>query len=257
MSRERKIAVVSGANRGIGKAIAQKLAHAGLDVVATSRDETEGREVAQAIGARWHTLDVTERGSIGALAQDLERIDILINNAGIAMKGFDANVARHTIEVNFLGAMHLTDTLLPKMRSNGRIVMISSGMGELSGFSDRVRRCFSDPTLSRDSLVTFVESFVVDVESGVHEKRGWPSSAYSVSKAALNAFTRILARELADDPRRIRVNAACPGWVKTRMGGPSAPRAPEEGADTPVWLALEAPSELTGGFFRDRRPIEF
>jgi NAD(P)-dependent dehydrogenase (short-subunit alcohol dehydrogenase family) len=78
-----------------------------------------------------------------------------------------------------------------------------------------------------------------------------------VSKAALNALTRVLARELADDPRRIRVNAACPGWVATRMGGQSAPRTPGQGADTPVWLALEAPSELTGLFFRDRQRIDF
>ena len=257
MSEGRKVAVVSGANRGIGLEIARKLAHAGLEVIAGSRDLAAGREVAKAIGARAVALDVTDRASIGALADELERVDVLVNNAGIAMQGFDATVARRTIEVNFFGPMHLTDTLLPKMAQGARIVMVSSGQGELSRFGPRVRRCFESETLTRDELVTFVESFVLDVQAGTHEQRGWPSSAYSVSKGALNALTRMMARELEDDPRTIRVNAACPGWVATRMGGASAPRTPEEGADTPVWLALEAPSELTGLFFRDRQRIPF
>jgi carbonyl reductase 1 len=257
MSEGRKVAVVSGANRGIGLSIARKLAQAGLEVIAGCRDLAAGREVAQAFGARAMALDVTDRASVGALAEELERVDVLVNNAGIAMKGFDATIARRTVEVNFLGPMHLTDTLLPKMREGARVVMVSSGQGELSRFGSRVRRCFESETLTRDELVTFVDSFVLDVQAGTHEQRGWPSSAYAVSKGALNALTRVLVRELEDDPRQIRVNAACPGWVATRMGGASAPRTPEEGADRPVWLALEAPAELTGLFFRDRRPIPF
>lgn len=252
-----KVAVVSGGNRGIGEAIARKLAQAGLDVVVGSRDRSAGEAVAKAIGARAAALDVTDRGSVGALAEELDRVDVLVNNAGIAMQGFDAHIARRTIEVNVLGAMHLTDTLLPKMTAGARIVMVSSGQGELSRFGPRVRRCFESEALTRDELVTFVDSFVLDVECGAHEQHGWPSSAYSVSKGALNALTRVMARELADDPRAIRVNAACPGWVATRMGGANAPRTPDEGADTPVWLALEAPSELTGLFFRDRARIPF
>ncbi len=257
MGTGRKVAVVSGANRGIGKEIARGLAKAGLDVVVCSRDLAQGEAVAREIGGRAHELDVTSRGSIGRLADDLEHVDVLVNNAGIALEGFDAEIARRTIEVNFLGAMHLTDTLLPEMREGGRVVMVSSGVGELSRFRDRARRCFEDPDLTRDELVTMVESFVLDVQSNVHEQHGWPSSAYAVSKAALNALTRVLARELEGDPRRVRVNAACPGWVATRMGGEDAPRSPAEGADTPLWLALEAPGELTGLFFRDRKRIPF
>lgn len=251
------VAVVSGANRGIGREIARKLARAGLDVIVGSRDEAEGKRAAEEIGARAHELDVTSRRSIGVLADDLAYVDVLVNNAGIALDGFDADIARKTIEVNFLGAMHLTDTLLPKMRPRGRIVMVSSGSGELSRFGELPRRIFADPELTRDQLITCVEGFVVEVQAGTHEQHGWPSSAYSVSKAALNALTRILARELEGDPRQIRVNSACPGWVRTRMGGTNAPRSPEEGADTPVWLALEAPDSLTGAFFRDRKPIPF
>lgn len=253
----RRVAVVSGANRGIGLEIARQLARAGLDVVVGSRDLDAGRAVADALGARAHALDVTSHASLAELAADLERVDVLVNNGAIALDGFDADVARRTIEVNFLGPMHLTDALLPKMQPGGRVVMVSSGMGELTRFGDRVRRSFADPSLTRAELVTFVESFVLDVQGGMHAERGWPSSAYSVSKGALNALTQVLARELASDPRGIVVNAACPGWVATRMGGRAAPRTPAEGADTPVWLATEAPAGLSGMFFRDRRPIPF
>lgn len=257
MGEGRRIAVVSGANRGIGKEIARRLVRAGLDVVVGSRDEQAGREAAREVGGRPAWLDVTDRRSVGALAELLPRVDVLVNNAGTSLSGFDAKIARQTVEVNFLGPMHLTDTLLPKMTSGGRIVMVSSGLGELSKFGPRVQRCLENPELTRDELVTFIDSFVLDVESGTHEQRGWPSSAYGVSKAALNALTRVLARELANDPREICVNAACPGWVATRMGGESAPKTPAEGADTPVWLALEASSELKGLFFRNRTSVPF
>lgn len=253
----RKVAVVSGANRGIGEQIARRLAEAGLEVVVGSRELESGAAVAEAIGGRLHLLDVTRHDSIARLADALERVDVLVNNAGVALDGFDADVARHTIEVNFLGAMHLTDALLPKMAEGGRVVMVSSGSGELARFGPRVQRCFASPELTRDALVTFVESFVLDVQAGMHEQRGWPSSAYGVSKGALNALTQVLARELEGDPRGIRVNAACPGWVATRMGGRSAPRSPAEGADTPVWLALEAPESAHGQFFRDRARIPY
>lgn len=251
----RRVAVVSGANRGIGEQIARKLASAGLEVIVGSRDPGAGRALADDIGGRVHQLDVTSRSSIGRLADDLDRVDVLVNNAAIALDGFDADVARRTIEVNFLGPMHLTDALLPKMREGGRIVMLTSGLGELSRFGERAQRCFRNPELTRDELVTLVESFVLDVQAGMHEQHGWPSSAYGVSKAALNALTGVLSRELADDPRRICVNAACPGWVATRMGGQSAPRSPAEGADTPAWLALEGPDGVTGQVFRDRQRV--
>jgi NAD(P)-dependent dehydrogenase (short-subunit alcohol dehydrogenase family) len=254
---ERRVAVVSGGNRGIGRAIAAKLAKAGLDVIVGSRDLRAGERVAQEIGARVMQLDVEDRGSVGALADVLPHVDVLINNAGIAMDGFNAEVARRTTQVNFFGAMHLTDVLLPKMRNNGRVVMVSSGVGELSGIGAAPRKHLADPALTRGELVTLVDGFVLEVQNGTHEAHGWPSSAYKVSKAALNALTRVYTNELARDPRKIRVNAVCPGWVATDMGGASAPRTVEQGADTPVWLALEAPSDVSGQFFRDRRTIPF
>jgi carbonyl reductase 1 len=108
------------------------------------------------------------------------------------------------------------------------------------------------PSLDRAGLVAFVDRFVADVAAGRHTTRGWPSNAYRVSKIAMNAYVRILARELAGDPRKILVNAACPGWVRTAMGGSGAPRSPEQGAKTPVWLALLPPGESrSGGLYRD------
>ncbi len=143
------------------------------------------------------------------------------------------------------------------MRSGARIVMVSSGMGELTSVSPELRHRFEDPALTRDELVSLMESFVRDVAEGTHAKKGWPSSAYRVSKVGLNALTRVLARELHGDPRHILVNSACPGWVRTRMGGSGAPRSPEKGAETPAWLALLPEGGPTGRFFRDRREIPF
>jgi carbonyl reductase 1 len=255
---EKRIAVVTGANRGIGREIARRLAAAGLDVIATARDADVGRTAAADVGARYLPLDVTDASSIDALAKELgEGFDVLVNNAGISMKGFNAEVARGTLDVNFFGAMNVTARLQPLLRAGARIVMVSSGMGELTSVSDALRKRFEDPTLARGELVALMESFVRDVREGTHEQKGWPSSAYRVSKIGLNALTRVLARELAADPRRILVNAACPGWVRTAMGGSSAPRSPEKGAETPVWLALLAEGGPAGGFFRDERAIPF
>lgn len=250
-----KIAVVTGANRGIGYEIARQLAaHDVFDVVATSRDPKAGEEAAARIGARPAQLDVTHDDSVKALADSLSGVDVLINNAGIALDGFNASVARRTLDANYFGAVRVTEALLPKMRPGGHIVMVSSGAGELTGLDARVRAQLEDASLTRAQLDALLESFVRDVADGVHEERGWPSSAYRVSKLGLNAYTRVLARQLVGDPRGLTVNAMCPGWVRTRMGGEAAPRSPEEGARTAVWLALRE-DRPTGGFFRDEKRI--
>jgi carbonyl reductase 1 len=248
MTTPRRIAVVTGANRGIGEAIARLLRDAGLEVLPASREPRDG----------FVTLDVTRPEHIQALESRLRAeggLDVLVNNAGASFKGFDAGVARRTLDVNFYGSMRLTDALLPAMKPGARIVMVSSGMGELSHGSGEARARFEEPALTREQLVEHMESFVREVAADRHTRRGWPSNAYSVSKMGLNALVRVLARELAEDPRRILVNAACPGWVRTRMGGTSAPRSVDQGARTPVWLALLPEGGPTGGFFRDERRI--
>jgi NAD(P)-dependent dehydrogenase (short-subunit alcohol dehydrogenase family) len=177
---------------------------------------------------------------------------VLVDNAGVALDGFDAEVARRTIDVNFFGAMNVADALLPSVPDGGSVVMVSSGMGELSCVSRRLRHRLLDPELSRSDLAELMSSFVRDVERGQHAEAGWPSSAYRVSKVGLNTLVRILAREVAS--RRVRVNAVCPGWVRTDMGGAGASRSVEKGAHSIVRVAALEDGP-TGGFFRDGEPI--
>jgi NAD(P)-dependent dehydrogenase (short-subunit alcohol dehydrogenase family) len=202
------IAVVTGANRGIGFEICRQLASRGTQVVLTARKGTAGEAAfkkfaAQNLTVRFRTLDVTSRKSIIALRDFLKRaygrLDILINNAGIISKSdapgltVDLEAVRATLETNTLGPLHLSQILMPLLRrsKSARIVNLSSGMGAFS------------------------------------EMEG-DYAAYRISKTALNAVTAILAAELRDV---VAVNAACPGWVKTDMGGPNADRDLEEGAD--------------------------
>ena len=129
--------------------------------------------------------------------------------------------------------------------------MVSSGLGELSTMGRDLRPRFADPSLTRPVLDSLVNSYLAALEKGEPKREGWPS-AYSVSKVAMNALTRILARELV--PRKIRVNSVCPGWVRTDMGGPGANRSVEVGARSIV-LGAVLPEDATGGFYRDAKKI--
>ena len=226
-----RVALVSGANRGIGRQVAAELADLGYRVVVGSRDLDKGEEAARDIGenAVARRLDVTDEQSIAGciawIAEEYGRLDVLVNNAGIVGGGWstsavdvDLDQVRKTLETNLYGAWRLVQEALPLMRRNGygRIVSVSSGMGQLA-------------------------------DMGGH------SPAYRVSKTGLNALTRILTAELGDE--NVLVNSCCPGWVRSDMGGPNAPRSLEEGADTVVWLATLPDDGPRGGFFRDRRPI--
>jgi NAD(P)-dependent dehydrogenase (short-subunit alcohol dehydrogenase family) len=224
--------VVTGGNRGIGFEICRQLAARGARVVLTARKPAAGtaaikKLAAQKLAAEFHPLDVTDAKSIAALRDFLDntygRIDVLINNAGIIAKGeapaleVDLAIVRTTLETNALGPLHLAQTLAPllKRSKSARIVNMSSGMGAL------------------------------DDNAGGY-------AAYRISKTALNAVTAILAAELRG---AVAVNAVCPGWVKTDMGGPNAELEVADGADTAVWLALDAPQKLTGKFVRKRKVI--
>ncbi|HEX8440661.1 SDR family oxidoreductase [Archangium sp.] len=261
MAKVTGTALVTGGNRGLGLEVCRQLGRLGMKVLLAARDIAAGAEATSALHAEglevtFEPLDVTSQESIANLADRLERqgtrLSALVNNAGIALDGFNADVVERTLAVNFFGVMHLTRRLLPLMAEHGRIVMVSSGMGELRGLSPTARRRF-DPPPSQEELVAHVRAFLEDVRSDQYTEKGWPGSAYRVSKVGLNTLTRLLAEELK--ARHLLVNAVCPGWVRTRMGGAGASRGVEEGADTLVWAATLPPDGPTGGFFRDRRAI--
>lgn len=233
MTAAERFALVTGGNRGIGLETCRQLAARGLNVILASRDPDRGAAAVEALAQEGltliqHTLDVTRPEEIEAALEFVKstcgRLEVLVNNAGIyldqqaSLLDLDLTDVRLTMETNFYGPLRLCRAFAPLMRRQqyGRIVNVSSGYGALS-------------------------------------EMGAGAPAYSISKAALNALTCILADELRGGD--IKVNAACPGWVHTQMGGPEAPRTPAEGADTIVWLATLPARGPSGGFFRDRRRI--
>ncbi len=232
----RRVALVTGANRGIGREIARQLAKQDVVAVIGSRDRAKGRAVAAEFASEGLetpviALDVDDINSASAAVEEIHgrygRLDILVNNAAVLMDagGFTGSlflvtpeVGTATFRTNVLGPLHMIQAAAPVMREAryGRIVNLSSGAGQLHEMSV-----------------------------------GFPT--YRMSKSALNALTRIAAAELS--AHNIKVNAMCPGWVRTDMGGPNATRTAEEAADTALWLAALPDTGPTGGFFRNRKPI--
>lgn len=237
-----KLAVVTGANRGIGLAVARDLATAGCTVVMVGRGAEAIEDAAGQLRGGGHQVlphvaDVTDPSAVAALAARLRRefgrADILVNNAGVMLepKGFaaprgasvfavDPDLLAATYACNALAPMRLIQAVVPLMREVGwgRIVNVSSGMGQLAEMSG----C-------------------------------WP--AYRMSKAALNALTRLTAKELGGTP--IKINSVCPGWCRTAMGGDDATRSADEGASGVVWAALLPDDGPSGGFFRDGQAISW
>jgi carbonyl reductase 1 len=263
MTERQRTALVTGANQGLGLETCRQLAERGFHVILTSRNEAAGKSAAKALAdgglsVEYRKLDVSDAGDIDALAAALaledRHIDVLVNNAAVEFDGFDADVARNTLAVNFFGVAAVTDRLRDLVPEGGIVVMVSSGAGELSQFPSALRAKFEDPAMTRESLDALMRAFVDDVAAGHHSEKGWPSSAYRVSKAGLNALTKLVARELA--ARNIAVNAVCPGWVRTRMGGQGAPRHVEQGGASIVWAAL-VDQDTTGGFYRDGKRIQW
>lgn len=245
-----RTALITGANRGIGQQVARTLAADGWNVLVAARDKQKGDSAAARLrketGGRLKgvELDVTSDASVATAAQKLRdgaiKIDALVNNAGI----YGRRELPLTIETNFFGPLRVTLGLLPLLRDGATITNVTSGLGELSNLDDAHARLLADPDLTRDALVAAMHEFV---RSG---GKGWGTDPYGVSKAALNALTRVLATELA--PRGIRVNSTCPGWVRTDMGGRGAPRSVEQGAASVLWGVT---ATVTGGVFRDGKRI--
>jgi NAD(P)-dependent dehydrogenase (short-subunit alcohol dehydrogenase family) len=229
----RRTAIVTGANRGIGLEICRQLARLNYRIILTSRDETKGLETVDVLrncGGEilYHQLDVSNQESILRLhdfvVSRFGAADIMINNAAILPDPFgrilkvDVGRFRAALETNTLGPLMLCQAFIPLMRAQnyGRVVNVSSGAGQ-------------------------IKNMVNDMP------------AYRLSKIALNGLTLMLAKSVKGS--NVLVNAACPGWVRSEMGGPKAARSLEQGADGIVWLATLPDSGPNGGFFRDRKPI--
>lgn len=233
---EKKVAIVTGANRGIGLEISRQLAQkADVRVILTARNVGAGEAAAEGLQENgldvlFHPLEVTDQIGVRRLAKfaadRFGRADVLVNNAavyldrGLNVTETDLSLVRRTLETNFYGPLRLCRLLAPLMQRHnyGRIVNLSSKMGSLTHM-------------------------------------GGGALAYRASKAALNVLTRVLAAELRGSG--VLVNSVDPGWVRTEMGGPAAPRSVERGAETAVWLATLPADGPSGGFFRDRQQVDW
>lgn len=230
-----KIALITGAYRGLGFECAKLLAAKKYDIVLTARKKSEMENAVQEIkktggSAQGILMDVTDEASIRSAAAAFSKIsdhlDLLINNAAIfpdknpSPLELSGEVFLQTLKTNTLGPIWVIQSFYPflKKSTEARVINVSSGLGSLEE----------------------MESY---------------APAYSISKTALNAVTQQFAMHFEKDG--ISVNSVCPGWCRTQMGGKEAPRSPEEGAKSILWLTLEAPQKLTGGFYRDGQKISW
>jgi NAD(P)-dependent dehydrogenase (short-subunit alcohol dehydrogenase family) len=237
--RTDKVALVTGANRGLGCEACRQLAQRGFQVLLTSRDERQGVEAARVLcderlAVSHHLLDVTRTDHVECIrdwvVDEYGRLDVLVNNAGVLLDPEEANILdvpletmAATLSVNFCGPLHMIRAFVPLMKANnyGRVVNVSSIGGSLSLMSTLRGRM----------------------------------AAYRISKAALNVVTRLAAGVVKDYD--IKVNSMCPGTIRTRMGGSKALRSVAQGAEKIVWLATLPASGPNGKFFKDRKPLDW
>lgn len=235
MENHTKVALVTGGNRGIGYELVRQLAMKGFKVILTSRNSETGHKAVQKLkdsylDVSFVVMDISSEASIrqaaATVSEQYGRLDVLINNAGIYLDknqklvNLDPSVLEKTLETNFFGAYHVIRSFMPLMEQQayGRIINVSSEYGAMSEMSS----------------------------SGV--------GAYKLSKLILNGLTQLIAAESTKD---IKINAVDPGWVSSDMGGPSAPRTPQQAASSILWLATIGPEGPSGGFFKDGKQINW
>lgn len=306
MPPQTRIAAVTGANKGIGLAIVRNLAlaypasalardNAPLLIYLTARSAPRGTAALAALHAdpslasakvlardggpvslAFQPLDVGDAASIDAFAAQLRaahgQIDVLVNNAGVAMDGFGAEVARGTLRTNYWGAVRAMRAVLPLVRAarTGRVVNVASTAGALGKYPEGLQRRFREAAEAAagtgEEVVAptdaIMREFEEGVEAGDHEKKGFPSAAYAVSKAGLIGATRAVGlwekSEAEKEGRPVRaVNSCCPGWVNTDMTKGKGTRSVDEGAKTPVFLALGDLDGVVGEFWRDEKVVEW
>ncbi|KAJ1642930.1 hypothetical protein J3B02_000716 [Coemansia erecta] len=286
----RLVAVVTGANRGIGKAIVRQLLlqqSKPLIIYLTARNMERGqtafddlrREQLKATSPhfnelRFHQLDVQDIESIRAFIEYLTLVhgeqstDILINNAGgVVRKGeevvrkCDVETAFKTVQMNYFSAVNVCSLMVPSMRVGGRIVFMVTALAQLGIFSGDLPKVLVSDELSLQGLHIIENGFVSSVGKGTFSSYGFPPMPFAVAKAGLIAYARMMARICCNDPRELIFAAVCPGYVRTDMTGPYAPLTPDEGAETPVYVALtddvKRLKRHNGGLWKRLRPIKW
>lgn len=302
-----RIALVTGANKGIGLAIVRNLAlkypssalsangTAPLLIYLTARDATRGEaalhdlqqdaQLKQAHALKMHgglsevryrTLDISKEDSIRSAGEWLKKehpagVDVIVNNAGIALQGFgtrdpigartnpiDSHVVKETLKCNYFGTLQATQTFLPQIRPGGRLVNVASMSGHLgSKYSSDIASRFRAAN-SVEDITALMHEFIESVQNNSHDRNGWPSAAYAVSKAGVIGMTRAMAKSLGGS--KTLVNSCCPGFVDTSMTAKmrsSGKLTVDEGAAVPVQLALDDLGGQSGEFWREGRVVEW
>ncbi|KAJ2402805.1 hypothetical protein GGI23_000441 [Coemansia sp. RSA 2559] len=311
MSDNRLVAVVTGANRGIGKAIVRQLllqTEKPVIVYLTARSIARGqaafddlrREQLRGVPGpsahqnelRFHQLDVSDLDSISAfidylvLMHGTQSIDILINNAGGVVKreengstlaaaaaattttesatvrACDYDTAYKSVQMNYFTAVNMTTLALPHMRRHGRVLFMVTALAHLGIFSGDLPKVLASDDLDLTRLHIIENGFVSSVGKGTFSSYGFPPMPFAVSKAGLIAYARMLARSNSEtkDPRELLFAAVCPGYVKTDMTGPYATLTPDQGAGTPVYIALTDDKRIrrhNGGLWKHFKPLKW
>ncbi|XP_076467881.1 carbonyl reductase [NADPH] 3-like [Babylonia areolata] len=259
MASSAKVAVVTGSNKGIGFAIVRALCKQFEgDVILTARDEGRGKEAqksleSEGLNPKFHQLDIDNKVSVEKLRDFLKAqyggLDILVNNAGIAYKMNStapfAEQAERTVCTNFFSTLTACQVLFPLLRPHSRVVNVSSMSSQMAivKCSTEIQNRFKDQALGVDGLKQLMSDFVRLAKEGKHKEAGWPETAYGVSKIGVTVLTMIQQRQMDTDSREdIMVNACCPGYVATDMSSFKGIKTIDQGAQTPVMLALIPPS---------------
>lgn len=270
-----KVAVVTGSNKGIGYAIARALCKKfDGDVFLTARDEARGKDAVESLKAeglnpKFHQLDIEDKVSIERLKNFLVNeyggLDVLINNAGFAYKGSSTvpivEQAEVSMKINAFATLNVCRMLYPILRPHARVVNMSSRESRLSDLNNKaVKEQLLSPNLNEQDVINIANQFLQDVKDEKQKENGWKMSNYGMSKAILSALSIVLARELHRDPREdIILNFCCPGYVATDMSSGEGAKTTDEGADTPVYLALLPPNTKSpvGEFVAERKIINW
>ncbi|KIW23780.1 uncharacterized protein PV07_11956 [Cladophialophora immunda] len=285
MTAYARVGACTGSNKGIGLAIIRQLAlqypHSPLNtgpllLYLTARNEERGQAALESIKAdpqlqrakalrihggltdvKFLPLDIDSKRSIEEFAGKITQehpdgIDFLINNAGIALDGFNENVVRKTLHCNYYGTLEVTQKLLPHIKDGGRLVNVASMVGRLgSRYSGSVRSRFLSAK-TPEEITQLMEEFSAAVSNGTYQ-RNWPGTAYAVSKAGVIGMTRTIARQNAQKGSKVLINSCCPGYVNTDMTKGRGVKTPDQGAQTPVLLAIGDIGGANGQFWQEQR----